>query len=726
MSAEMYFTGGTIKAVGDGRVGGYLVVFGNRDNRDAYGEYFTADTQYNLDWYATRPVLYQHGLGEAGVTAIGVITSITPDAHGLYAEAVLDINHEDPSIREWARRAYDDVLRGSMYWSSGSMNYTVDVADDGWITCWPIAEGSLTPKPAEQSGRTAVSALREAVKHHLEVSATATAKEALPEVGVLDAAQDTRNDQPVMRSNPVDSVNMIAAMMAAFDAVDGLNDTQKLALQKAVLQALQGGQTDTPATEELPVAADMTDEEAVAVDEPQRGYDPRKQAAQLVTAMNNARNPVPARSALPAGGSADPTRPTVTDRISVRSKYDHLSLGEMAAMHEYLHNAALKTGRLSPLGVEFARALFDKAHAAYKAQSVQFESREQERSFVRIAAKANELDNTAVAMAAGNFVPDLWSNEIWRRSRIEARVAPLLTVIEMPSNQYQLPTESNDPTVYFVPETTDRGQLALDNTNNPTPDSLVGAGKTTLTAGKLGLRVGFSMELDEDSIIPIIPLFQEQAVQAITRAIDSAVLNGDTDGTANTNINLIDGTPAGNAVYRIFNGMRKQSLVTNPATSLNMNGSAPTLQAIRSLRATMRNDLDTYVTDTPNLAIIVDEYTYTRLLNIDELNVFFNNGRDATVLTGQVGTIDGMPVVVSNELQLANATGKISGTPSNNTRGQLIIAARRGWRLGFRRQITTFMEFLPMYDAYQMGANVRVALASRNTVSCAVMYNIIS
>ena len=57
-----------------------------------------------------------------------------------------------------------------------------------------------------------------------------------------------------------------------------------------------------------------------------------------------------------------------------------------------------------------------------------------------------------------------------------------------------LPIEGADPTVYFVPESTDETQLSL-GSGNPIPDSKIASGKVQLTAKKLALRVGFSILL---------------------------------------------------------------------------------------------------------------------------------------------------------------------------------------------------------------------------------------
>ena len=78
-----------VKALGtEGRVGGYLVVWGDASQPDLQGEYFTPDTDLGLDWYPRRPVLYHHGLdGDLGPVMIGQIEVMQPDHTGVWVEA---------------------------------------------------------------------------------------------------------------------------------------------------------------------------------------------------------------------------------------------------------------------------------------------------------------------------------------------------------------------------------------------------------------------------------------------------------------------------------------------------------------------------------------------------------------------------------------------------------------------------------------------------------------
>lgn len=131
----------------ESRLGGYLVVFGDTKQRDLDGEYFTSETEFNLDWFSERPALFHHGQKSRRVdaikSAIGKIDKIEPDDVGLWAEAVLDERNE------YVGQVKKLVQRGALNWSSGAVSHLSDVAPDGRIKRWTIVEGSLTPTPAE-------------------------------------------------------------------------------------------------------------------------------------------------------------------------------------------------------------------------------------------------------------------------------------------------------------------------------------------------------------------------------------------------------------------------------------------------------------------------------------------------------------------------------------------------------------------------------------------------
>lgn len=262
---------------------------------------------------------------------------------------------------------------------------------------------------------------------------------------------------------------------------------------------------------------------------------------------------------LPVASPADAAK---ASEITVGSPYDGLDALDL--LHGYVMLRAAKS--FQGVSERFAGALAHKVRGAGLS-----------------ALKADELNRSTLTGFGDEWVPDLWSAQIWRKARAENVVLPLFPQIEMPSNPFEVPTEGADPSVYYVPETADEAQLGL-GSGNPIPDSKIGSGKVQLTARKLALRVGFSAELVEDAILPVLALYREQAVRAIADSIDYLILNGDTTTAATGNINKDHAAPAATDRYLAFDGLRKLPIVTNTANRVDAANVAPTLALLRSAR----------------------------------------------------------------------------------------------------------------------------------------------
>lgn len=399
------------------------------------------------------------------------------------------------------------------------------------------------------------------------------------------------------------------------------------------------------------------------------------------------------RKRLPVASSDDALR-----HIHVGSPYDTLKAMDM--LHGYM--LLRSTKHFHGVSERYANALAHKVRAENLS-----------------AIKADELSYSTQASFGDEWVPDLWSQQIWNKARLENAILPLFQAVEMPSNPFELPIEGTDPTVYFVPETTDEDHLTL-GANNPIPDSKVGSGKVQLAAKKLALRVGFSSELVEDAVVPVLNIYREQAVRAITDSIDYVLLNGDTASSGN--INKDGGTPDATDRYMAFNGLRKLPLVTTTANAVDADG-APTLALLRQARFTMAAK---YAARPSDLAWIVDGGTYAQFLGISEFLTMEKAGPMATALTGQIGFADGAPVIVSAEMPLTDGdNGKVDdATPANNTKGTALCVYRPGWFVGYRRRIAVSVDYLPYYDAYQLTATVRLAFVNFDGDVAAALYNV--
>jgi hypothetical protein len=137
--------GGAVKALGDGKIGGYLVRFSTEDDPDLQGEYFTKETDFGDADHA--PVYYQHGMdAKIGKRRIGRAEHKSDD-FGVWAEAQLDLRDKYENF------IYVMAEKGKMGWSSGTANHLVErqtTTKATWIKSWPLGlDDTLTPFPAE-------------------------------------------------------------------------------------------------------------------------------------------------------------------------------------------------------------------------------------------------------------------------------------------------------------------------------------------------------------------------------------------------------------------------------------------------------------------------------------------------------------------------------------------------------------------------------------------------
>ena len=138
---------GAVKALGNGRVGGYLVLFSGNEDPDLTGEFFTKSTDFGVDVGDPLPVYYQHGQDERlGRRRLGKAAVVKVDDIGVWIEAQLQLRDD------YERAVYGLIEAGKLGWSSGAASHLVDRRMAGKsveITYWQLAEASLTPTPAE-------------------------------------------------------------------------------------------------------------------------------------------------------------------------------------------------------------------------------------------------------------------------------------------------------------------------------------------------------------------------------------------------------------------------------------------------------------------------------------------------------------------------------------------------------------------------------------------------
>jgi len=142
----VYF-GDAVKALGSGKVGGYLVRWGQPGDVDLTGDYFTPDTDLGVEIGANLPVYYEHGYDPVIKSRkIGKGTILKTDDVGLWFEGQLELRDE------YEQKIYKLAEAGKLGWSSqaaGSLVSKSAGAGGTKIETWPLAEATLTKSPAE-------------------------------------------------------------------------------------------------------------------------------------------------------------------------------------------------------------------------------------------------------------------------------------------------------------------------------------------------------------------------------------------------------------------------------------------------------------------------------------------------------------------------------------------------------------------------------------------------
>lgn len=160
------FYGGAVKALGNGKVGGYLVLFSGPQDPDLQGDYFTKETDFLIDTGESRPILYRHGVHPVVKSKKLGKGTVTIDDVGVFVDGELDVRDK------YIQAIYAMAEKGKLGWSSGSMSHLVQRTPNGKafeIKSWALGECSLTPCPVE--ARTVAFPLKELAGDEIDLEA---------------------------------------------------------------------------------------------------------------------------------------------------------------------------------------------------------------------------------------------------------------------------------------------------------------------------------------------------------------------------------------------------------------------------------------------------------------------------------------------------------------------------------------------------------------------------
>ena len=334
--------------------------------------------------------------------------------------------------------------------------------------------------------------------------------------------------------------------------------------------------------------------------------------------------------------------------------------------------------------------------------------------------------DTAESGNGSNFIGQQYVSDLWTAVRALDPLVQRIRTIPQTDATTTIPTDGALPEMLFVSESTADAATAY-TVSDPTTAS------RDLTAKKFTIQQIWSGELNEDAIIAWTPFIRSQLAESTAQHLGSAMLNGDTTNAATGNINSDDADPADTKHYLAWDGIRHYFLVDSTSSGINAAGAitrADLLKARGKLAVNSADDIDAAVGNinwgrtASEMLYIADFDTLMALHDLEGFRTVDEYGAQATVVVGELGRANGVPIVSPGYASRTEADGKASGTATSNTLGQVTATNPQGWVRGVRRDVELYFDRIQRTDQYLMELYTRQSFQRFGGNVASGIYNI--
>jgi len=306
------------------------------------------------------------------------------------------------------------------------------------------------------------------------------------------------------------------------------------------------------------------------------------------------------------------------------------------------------------------------------------------------------------------LILDVGLTKIFDEVKLEnALLSNLPIILYRGKGTLKMPLITSSPTLYLIGENI--GDLGSPSDSaTKIKDSNIGTENRTFTWKKLGLRSFWDSDFDEDAMIAGLPLIKTKFKKVIADALERIVMFGDTT-TGTTNMNYNGSSPtttAGQANYWLaWNGICTLCLGSGSTTYYN---DVSSTISVNSNCGVALDSLGNYAKNPMNDLIWVFNHsafwgavTDSSYVTVDKM------GNLATQITGMLGAIFNVPVIISSGLPLHHSDGKVSSTAANNTKTGFALVYKDGVQIAIKREMTFDWEKKIDIDAYHAVSTMR-------------------
>ena len=324
----------------------------------------------------------------------------------------------------------------------------------------------------------------------------------------------------------------------------------------------------------------------------------------------------------------------------------------------------------------------------------------------RIIKPALEKAYSDSAGEGAEFIPDSFLPSMFESFKVRSSLADNFETIRggIDSKTLLIPRLDKGGTPYLRGAVTDISTLT----------------KTTITSAQASLSIpsfATSMRIDtdamEDSGIPILSALRTAISSDIRDGFEDCILNGDTTGAQDTLVSWNirsrwSGTMGTTADHRRgFDGLRKEAFDrgTNVATATLSYDDLMTLR----YEIGEQGYSDCMIVVSPEILV---KYFFA----MDELATLDKYGPSAVVLSGQVASVAGMPVVTSRFMGAdMNAVGVYDNVTT--TRSGVVIVNRASYKIYERKSLQIQQQEEISVGAINLVANYRAIMATADAAA---------
>lgn len=318
------------------------------------------------------------------------------------------------------------------------------------------------------------------------------------------------------------------------------------------------------------------------------------------------------------------------------------------------------------------------------------------------SAEFKKAMDSTTAGEGDEWVPTGLSPELVEEVTKMGFVESMHPHIAMPTQPYDVPIQTGRLVSYKASEqTADSGQTAL---------SIASAAgvtnKLTLTASALAVMVLASKEVQEDSIVAILPFLRSEIIKALSRGVEEATINGDTTATHQDT-----DTHANGATDRrkLWKGYRKHALANSYSVDFAGAGRGWDWETFVAVRAKHGK----YGINPADLYWLLSLQGFFKALSLKDaagnpLVTTADKMPGATLLTGVLGAVGGSQIAVSEfSRDDLNASGVNGAVSADNIKTSILSVYKPGFVYGDRRDASIQL-LTELYAAYQQDALLSV------------------